>query len=205
MRHSQTAAPKSGVMLCIGDSLTQGKKYSTDSYPANLDTLLQEAGYNFAVKNEGISAETSDVMLRRLPHALANAGRFGPISFILVMTGTNDLLQYRTPEYILGNLRRIHDAAAAVPGSPCIAALTLPRCRMFTPQQEEMRLIVNAGIKEICKQPAGRPRFLIDLDSVSVELATDGIHYYGAGYKEFAELAMEAMRKLWAEESNNGW
>jgi lysophospholipase L1-like esterase len=165
---------------------------------------MQQDGYtSFAVKNEGLAAETSDRLVGRFPHALANAGQSGPISFILLLTGTNDILQYRSPESILANLRRLHTVAAGAAGSPCVAVMTVPHCKMFTPQQEDMRLTVNAGLREMCKLPASRPRFLIDLDSVSVDLAVDGIHYYGAGYKEFAQHAFEAMQKLWAEESVN--
>merc|ERR1711879_134566 len=95
-------------------------------------------------------------------------------------------------------LRKIHAAASAAPGSPCVAAITLPKCALFNSHQENLRGVVNAGIRELSKQPAARPRFLVDLEPVDVELAVDKVHYYGKGYIEFAQLAMEAMRKLWA-------
>jgi len=195
------APKKDGVLLCVGDSLTAGKTHSTDTYPANLEKILKEEGFNsFAVKNTGVFAETSDKLMQRFPVVLGTAARSGPLSFVLVLSGTNDIFQYRTPEYILENLKRIHHQAANAPGSPSVAALTIPKCRLFSPQQDEMRLAINAGLKEMVeKMPAHRQRFLIDLEEVDVALAEDGVHYLGPGYVEFAERAIQAMHALWEQ------
>jgi len=185
---------KDGIVLCIGDSLTAGVKNTPNAYPANLDALLKQKGYEFTFKNEGVYAETSDILLRRIQQAIANVSRLGPIRFIFILTGTNDILQFRSPESIVANLRRIHDMAAAAPGSPHVVALTVPQSRLFRPQQEDMRSMVNASIKQISQQARGpRPRFVVDLETVNVDLAEDGVHYVGQGYKEFAQLADAAM------------
>eukprot|EP00929_Paragymnodinium_shiwhaense_P002015 TRINITY_DN10220_c0_g1_i1.p1 TRINITY_DN10220_c0_g1~~TRINITY_DN10220_c0_g1_i1.p1 ORF type:complete len:378 (+),score=58.90 TRINITY_DN10220_c0_g1_i1:97-1230(+) len=196
-----SAAPRrSGVIVCIGDSLTAGKLFSKDSYPANLEKFLSPDPTNaFAYKNEGVFAETSDKTAQRLQSVLGHAQKAGPIAYVFILSGTNDIFQYRTPESILANLRQMHSVCANAPGQPCVAALTIPKCKKFTPQQESMRQAVNAGLQEILKLPAARPRFLVDLEPVPVELAQDEVHYNGQGYEEFAMHVHDALQRLWSQ------
>eukprot|EP00927_Polykrikos_kofoidii_P074065 TRINITY_DN70046_c0_g1_i1.p1 TRINITY_DN70046_c0_g1~~TRINITY_DN70046_c0_g1_i1.p1 ORF type:complete len:375 (+),score=42.48 TRINITY_DN70046_c0_g1_i1:89-1213(+) len=194
---SPGSARTSGVILCIGDSLTAGRGGTTDSYPAALGSQLEKVGYQFVMQNAGVYGNETDVILQRLPAAIANAKNFGPIAFVFVLGGTNDLLHLRSSDIILERLRHLHDAIAASASSAHVGVLTVPKCGLFElPVQEEWRQAVNAGLKEMCQQRSPR-FFLVDLDDVGVELAGDGVHYYGEGYKEFGRKAFEAMSSLW--------
>lgn len=188
---------KSGVILCIGDSLTAGTKGTKDSYPGRLEGLLQQNGYaGFYLKNAGVWGEATDAMLRRFPQALAEASRFGPLAFVFVLGGSNDILAHRSAPDVLAGLRRLHDMAAAR-GSPCLGIFTVPKCGLLQPHQEEVRQRVNEALREMCQQPGARSKFmLVDLEVVPLELAKDGVHYAGEGYEEFARLVMEAMNSM---------
>jgi lysophospholipase L1-like esterase len=183
-------------MLCIGDSLTAGTKNSKDSYPAQLEMRLLQRGHRLYARNYGAWGEDCDAILRRLPQAVAEAARYGPCAFVLILAGTNDILAYAQPQVLLSKLKRLHESAAATADAPCVGVFTIPRCARFSAQQEATRQEVNAGLAEMCQQAAKNSRMLVDLDVVGQELAPDGVHYSGAGYIAFAEKAQEAMRRL---------
>ena len=60
-------------VICIGDSVTEGMnmdgtgtaEYGKAPYPAQIYTLLKDAGYKQSVINEGISGETTPTMMAR--------------------------------------------------------------------------------------------------------------------------------------------
>src|SRR5690606_22459396 len=55
------------LILAIGDSLTEGLGVTDEeTYPAQLETALQDAGYAVRVVNAGVSGETSSGTLQRI-------------------------------------------------------------------------------------------------------------------------------------------
>lgn len=191
---TQGSLRRSGVILCIGDSLTAGRANTKDSYPAQLEKVLQEnkAG-NFIMKNVAKWGATCDPITMQLQQAIASGV---PCAFVLVLGGTNDIMQYHPAQAILAKLKRLHDMAASAPGRPTVGVFTIPRSSFFNQGQEETRRLVNAGLVEAVQQAHLQTKFLIDLDSVSVDLAKDGLHYHGEGYEQFAQHAFQAMSQL---------
>lgn len=59
-------------IACFGDSLTEGYGLQAEeALPPVLQTLLAEEGYNAECLNFGVSGETTEDGVRRIPHVLA--------------------------------------------------------------------------------------------------------------------------------------
>jgi acyl-CoA thioesterase-1 len=92
-----------GIILAIGDSLTEGLGVAEEyAYPAVLQRKLFENGHRYKVVNAGVSGETSSGALSRLKWALT----LHPAIAILV-TGANDGLRGIDPELIKTNISSI--------------------------------------------------------------------------------------------------
>ena len=78
------------TILAIGDSLTEGLGVAEqDSYPAQLQAQLREAGYsNVSVVNSGLSGETSTGLVNRLDRALKTQP-----DITILTTGANDAMR----------------------------------------------------------------------------------------------------------------
>lgn len=192
----QGSAPRKGsTILCVGDSLTAGVRLKNDSYPLHLEKFLGRAGHRFKVDNAGVWGLQCDAILGILQGSITAALKHdGFLAFSLVLAGTNDIMAFSEAPVILEKLGRIHATLARAPGSPCIGVCTLPPCGTFKPVQEQTRLEVNEGLRQLCQQHGNRTRFLIDLEDVSLSLSHDGIHYQGDGHVEFAQRALDALR-----------
>ncbi|MFC1514922.1 SGNH/GDSL hydrolase family protein, partial [Candidatus Omnitrophota bacterium] len=89
------------TILCLGDSFTEGLGAGRDkSYPRQLERILREnAILNINVINEGRSASTSSMLLKRLPEDI---DRHDP-DIIIVMTGVNNHWNFEDSSYFLIN------------------------------------------------------------------------------------------------------
>ncbi len=92
------------TILALGDSLTAGYWLpESDAYPQQLQTKLENAGYNYAVINAGISGDTTAWLLARLDWALE-----GDVpSLVILCIGANDAFQWKDTTEIEKNLRAI--------------------------------------------------------------------------------------------------
>jgi len=205
-------AGASGVVLCLGDSLTRGIKETGFSYPSELEGLLRSAGHNFRVVNAGNWGDTCGKLTARLKEAVANAVLEGSLAFVLVLGGTNDILQGTSAAQVLTQLQQLQAAAGRAVFSPRVGVMTLPPLQKLPEPprtagaRELARVELNRRLREALQQPApkwspeGR-RFLVDLESVDSMLTTsDGVHYMEEGYSEFARRACEAMCAVLAEQ-----
>jgi lysophospholipase L1-like esterase len=79
--------------VCIGDSITYGTLDGTNevSYPLQLQEQVSDAYYNFnlTILNKGVQGERSDQILARFQMDVIN----NTPDFVIIMCGTNDLLQ----------------------------------------------------------------------------------------------------------------
>jgi acyl-CoA thioesterase-1 len=99
----QTTPDYEGVIVAVGDSLTEGLGVVEEfSYPTLLEKQLQTQGYRYQVINAGISGETSSGTLARIKWVLT----LKPDIVILVVGG-NDGLRGIDPELIKTNISRI--------------------------------------------------------------------------------------------------
>jgi acyl-CoA thioesterase-1 len=100
----QPPAPR---IVFIGDSLTSGRGLSARrAYPAVLQHRLDEAGWRYRVVNAGVSGDTSERALDRLPGALS-----GDVRLLVVALGVNDALRGVPIAQLKANLARIIEAA----------------------------------------------------------------------------------------------
>ena len=62
------------VVIAFGDSLTQG--VSGKSYPAYLQDILNQNGYQYRVENQGVSGDTTSDGLARIENVIAQNRRW---------------------------------------------------------------------------------------------------------------------------------
>lgn len=90
-------------IVAFGDSSTAGYLVaSRDAYPAQLQHTLRKRGYNVAIKNAGLSGDTTEGALRRLDSAIGRRADVAIVEF-----GTNDLRLGVPPERMRTNLDEI--------------------------------------------------------------------------------------------------
>jgi acyl-CoA thioesterase I len=100
---NQKAIEYEGIIVAVGDSLTEGLGVAQElAYPAILEKKLQSAGYQYQVINAGVSGETSSGTLARVKWVLT----LQPDIVILVI-GANDGFRGIDPELIETNILTI--------------------------------------------------------------------------------------------------
>lgn len=105
---TQSARADTVTIMALGDSLTAGFGLAPgEGFPAQLETALQEAGYDVAVLDAGVSGDTTSGGLARLDWALTPE-----TDAVIVQLGGNDALRGIDPsvteqslEGILTNLQ----------------------------------------------------------------------------------------------------
>jgi len=110
------------ALVCFGDSLTAG--FGVDpgkSYPDVLQAELDRAGYRYRVVNFGVSGDTTQDGLERLPLVLAEKPRMVVLEF-----GANDGLRGQPVSIAQANLARMIEALRAAGITTVLAGITLP-------------------------------------------------------------------------------
>lgn len=208
---STVPATNSGkdVVLCIGDSLTAGKK-GFRSYPSQLQRLLDEDGLQLKVHSSGVWGHTSQDVLKRLPSALQSAfTEGGRLAFVLILVGTNDLLHshpqhvdYQIPNTI-NNIRAICETAANAAFFPHVGVLTLPPLASRNPARLKLNQQLRQFMAGYAAQKGFSKRFLVDLESLNPHLAHDGVHFNDEGYMEFARRTRAAILPILQAETES--
>ncbi len=164
-------------IIAFGDSLTAGYGVSqNEAYPAQLEVLLQDAGYRVSVLNAGVSGETTRGNLER-----ANFIRSQNPDIIIVGIGGNDALRAlplaETRKNIIETLRILKSDE----GAPVILLL-------------EMQAPLNAGTAyktefDSLFQTIAQDEGLTLIPFITPEIfldttnkISDGIHYNKQGY-----------------------
>ncbi len=99
----QAAEPQPVRVLAFGDSLTAG--YGLDpeeAYPALLEAMAREEGFELSVRNAGLSGETTAGGLRRIGWVLRQ-----PVDVLILALGANDALRGQDPAAAESNLREM--------------------------------------------------------------------------------------------------
>jgi acyl-CoA thioesterase-1 len=110
------------LLVCFGDSLTAG--YGTDpgeSYPDDLQKLLDARGYKYHVLNMGISGNTTKDGLDRIQHIIARHPQLVAVEF-----GGNDGLRGLPIEQTEANLANIIQQLQSGGAKVVLAGITLP-------------------------------------------------------------------------------
>ena len=178
------AVPAGSVVLALGDSLTQGVGATSPSqaWPAALERL---SGWRMV--NGGVSGDTSEMALARLPALLAEHRP----QLVIVSIGGNDFLHQQSGAATRANIRAIVQQSQAAGAQVLLVAEPQPSVAaalghvsdhpMFAELAGELRVPLLAGAWS---------------DILSNEkLRSDRIHANPAGYERFARELLGAAQQ----------
>jgi len=187
---SRSAAPEQTAMLamdddprprlvCFGDSLTAG--YGTDpgeSYPDDLQKLLDQQGYHYHVVNAGVSGETTKDGLERVGRIAARHPQVVVLEF-----GGNDGLRGLPLEQTQANLSQMIETLQKAGSTVVLAGISLPP--EYGP---EYIAKINAIYPALAKQYHVRllPFLLKDVYGVPGAMQEDGHHATAKGNAQVA-------------------
>ena len=175
-------------VICFGDSNTYGydpRSYFGGRYDADSrwgDILAAETGW--AVRNLGENG-------RGIP---AKAPDFpADTDLLIVMLGTNDLLQGRSPEEAARRLEGFFSGLNLAQDRVLLIAPPPMALGEWVP--DEQLVAASKRYARLCKELAGRMgvRFA-DAGAWGVSLAYDGVHFTEAGHRAFAAGLLEVLR-----------
>jgi acyl-CoA thioesterase-1 len=203
--HDVTAQPGRGgdapvserpKIVAFGDSLTAGLGVSAEeSYPAQLQRRLDEAGYRYRVVNAGVSGDTTAGGVRRVNWVLNSRP-----SIVILELGGNDGLRGIDPDQTKANLEQIIKRLQATGVTVVLAGIKLPP---------------NYGADYISRFEAIYPELartyhlvLIPffLEGVATKTAlnqADGIHPTGPGYQVIVDHLIPVLEPLLARDRAN--
>jgi len=188
-------------ILAFGDSLTEGYCRGGSQwrpYTAQLQKRLAGLNSEIQIQTAGISGETVDEMLLRLPRLLkekeAKSQRF---THVIILGGTNNLGS-STPNEILDGILALHSLAEEH-GSRHIV-VTIPEASFTEAEYNSKRQSINNGLREYAAQHS-LP--LVDLekeiphlsiDKKAAEMWDDELHFSPAGYDQFGSLIFDKIK-----------
>ena len=176
---SKTKVDDRQVIVAMGDSLTSGLGVAPEqSYPAQLERLLREKGYDFKVINAGISGETSSGARSRIEWIL----KLKP-HIVILETGANDGLRGIDPPLVEENIDRI-----VVRLKEQHVTVVLAGMMMVTNLGEEYVTAFNSMYPRLARKHdlILMPFFLQDVATEAAKNQADGIHPNAEGYRIIA-------------------
>jgi lysophospholipase L1-like esterase len=170
--------PRDATILAFGDSLTAGVGATVDtSYPAVLEELTGRR-----VINAGVSGETTDKGLQRLPRELDMAAP----DLVIIIEGGNDLLQGRNSSAIKANIRKMIELSKS--RGIQVVLIGIPARKLFSNSApfyaelaEEFQLVFDGT--------------LIGSLQRSPSLKSDYVHFNAKGYRAMAESVYELLKE----------
>jgi acyl-CoA thioesterase-1 len=179
--------PSAQDIICFGDSLTAG--LGTDigqSYPDDLQRLLDAHGYHYHVVNAGISGNTTKDGLDRIQLVLARHPQLVVVEF-----GGNDGLRGLPLEQTQANLSAIIDQLQKSGAEVVLAGITLPPD--YGPDYIKK---FDAMYPALAKQYHVRllPFILKDVYGIPGDMQADDTHATAQGNQQVA-LNIEALLK----------
>jgi acyl-CoA thioesterase-1 len=176
-------------IVAFGDSLTAGFGLEkSQSYPALLQRMLDERGYNYEVVNAGYSGETSAGGLRRIDKALA-----GDVRVVIVELGGNDGLRGLPPRDLKKNLAQIIEKAKARGALVLLAGMQAPPQLGAEYTSEFRQVYAELGREQ--RVPV-MPFFLEGVAGDPSLNQMDGIHPNRRGAEVVAENVLEELEPL---------
>jgi acyl-CoA thioesterase-1 len=185
--HAPEPADSRPVIAAFGDSISAG--FGLDpgqSYPDDLQRLVDAAGYRYRVVNMGVSGDTTTDGVERLPSVLA----LKP-AIVILEFGGNDGLRGQPVSGAQQNLARMIESLRAVGASVVLAGMTLPR--NYGPdyihafEQMYVDLALQFSLPRI-------PFLLEGVGGVASLTQPDGIHPTAAGARIVARTAMKYLQ-----------
>jgi acyl-CoA thioesterase-1 len=167
------------VILCFGDSLTAG--YGTEpgeSYPDDLQRLLDAQGFHYRVANAGVSGETTKDGVARVERLAAKHPKIVVLEF-----GGNDGLRGLPLEQTQENLAQMIEVLQKSEAQVVLAGISLPP--EYGPDYIAK---INAIYPALAKKYHVRllPFLLKDVYGVPGSMQDDGHHATAKGNKQVA-------------------
>lgn len=167
------------LLVCFGDSLTAGAGIDTEqAYPADLQRLLDQQGYNYRVVNAGVNGNTTKDGLDRITEVL----RLHP-QVVVVEFGGNDGLRGLPASQAQRNLDSIVHQLKVSGSKVAMAGITLP-AQYGGPYIQSF----NAMFPAVAKRNGVPllPFILQDVYGVPGYIQDDGIHPTARGAQQVA-------------------
>jgi len=170
--------PEDGTILAFGDSLTVGVGTTSEkSYPAVLGELT-----GLRVISSGVSGETSDEGIKRLPKELDEVAP----DLIIIIEGGNDFLQERNPSTIKKNIKRMIEISidrgiqVVLIGIPKKSLLS--KCApLYKELADDFQLVFDGTlISSLQRTPS---------------LKSDYVHFNEKGYRKMAETIYKLLKE----------
>jgi acyl-CoA thioesterase I len=142
--HSAAAPPKQRPkIVAFGDSLTAGLGLTAkETYPAQLQSMLDSAGYEYEVVNAGVSGDTSAGGLRRTDWVLDEN-----VKFVVLELGANDILRGLPINLMKQNLAKMIESMQSRGITVVLAGMEAP-----TNSGPEYRKEVHEAYRSLAEQ-----------------------------------------------------
>jgi len=190
----QSAVDTRPRIVAFGDSLTSGLGVAAEeAYPAQLQRLLDGAGFRYRVINAGVSGDTTAGGLRRVTWALNSKP-----TLVIVELGGNDGLRGLSLAETKRNLERIIEQFQRASVTVVLAGMKLP------PNYGVEYTKVFEGIYPALARQYRLKLIPFFLDGIagSTELnQADGIHPTAEGYRIIVGKIFETVRPLLRKEN----
>ncbi len=177
------------VILAFGDSLTAGYGVEPEeSYPEQLQRMLDAKGYAWRVVNMGVSGDTTDGGVARLDAALLLKPRI-----VILELGANDGLRGLPLERTRANLDLMINSFQGDGAKVILAGMTLPRNYGAAYVRDFERIF-----RELSKQRGAVliPFFLEGVAMNAALMQPDALHPNAAGCRKVAELVFRHLEPL---------
>lgn len=195
-----TAAPQAAraadsrpAIVCFGDSLTAG--FGVDpgkTYPDLLQQELDRSGYRYRVVNLGVSGDTTQDGLERLPLVLVEKPRIVVLEF-----GANDGLRGQPVSLTERNLAQMAEALEKAGSRVVLAGITLPP--NYGPEYLRQFDAIYPGLAKKYKMPL-IPFLLAGAAGNGNLMQPDGLHPNTAGTRVVIENVWRALEPLLEKE-----
>jgi acyl-CoA thioesterase-1 len=181
-------------IVAFGDSLTAGLGVAAeDTYPAQLQRRLNQAGYRYEVVNAGVSGETTAGGLRRVDWVLKSRP-----ALVIVELGANDGLRGLSLDATRTNLDEIVGRLRAAGVTVVLAGMKLP------PNYGRDYIGQFEGIYPDLARRHGVALMPFFLEGVAAQPALnqpDGIHPTAQGYKLIVDRLWPILEPLLTKEA----
>jgi len=174
------------VIVAFGDSLTAG--VAGKSYPAYLEDILREHGYNYVVENQGVSGDTTTDGLARIENVIAVKP-----ALVILEFGGNDGLRGVPVESTRRNLEEMISRIQAAKIPLVLLGITLPP--NYGPDYVKP---FTAMFPELAKKYkiASLPFLLAHVYQDPKLMQPDGIHPNGDGNRILAQDVFQLISKM---------
>jgi acyl-CoA thioesterase-1 len=177
------------VVVAYGDSLTAGLGIDPgQSYPDDLQRLIDVAGFKYRVVNMGVSGDTTTDGVERLASVMA----LHP-AIVVLEFGANDGLRGQPVPSSKQNLARIIEALQAEKSQIVLAGMTLPRNYGPDYIQQFEQMYVELGTKY---KLVRIPFILEGVGGVPRLTQPDGLHPTAEGAEIMSHTVMKYLSPL---------